>query len=93
MLREVCIVIFSVCCIFLSIPLSWVFFHSGIGFVLPFILLAIVLAYAGYDVIRLVRNSEGDVALTFMLLLIGAVLFSLIALFNFGFHLMPRGYS
>jgi len=93
MLREVSIIIFTVCCVFSIIPLAWISFPNPSAPLLGFILLGIVLFYAAYDIVRLFQKKEGEFALTFLLILIATVVFSLIILFTFGIHLMPKAYS
>jgi len=88
MLREVGIILLAVCAISLYVPLSWAFYPSSVGFDVAFILFIIVLAYAGYDIRRLIRNHEVAFAVTFLLLLIIAVVFSLVLLFTLGANLM-----
>lgn len=81
MIREVCIIIFAVCCVFSIIPLTWLLFPGPVsGPVLSMALLIIVLFYAAYDVMKLVGNREYGLARNFVLLLIVSVTLSFFAL-------------
>lgn len=92
MLREIVIILGAMGCIFLIIPLTWVFWYgSPVSFMLPLVLLAIVLAYAGFDIKKLRNNREYNIAQYFMLFLIIAIVFSFIILFEIFPYVTPKG--
>jgi hypothetical protein len=91
-LREIAIILGAMGCVFLIIPLMWVFWYgSPISFMLPLVLLAVVVAYAGYHIKKLRSNKEYDLAQYFMLFLIIAIVFSFIILFEIFPYVTPKG--
>ena len=83
MLKEIAIILGAIGCIFLIIPVYWVFYTSGpIGLSVPLVLLGIILVYALYDVTKLFENDEGNIAMYFLLSLIAAIVFSIFILFE-----------
>ena len=53
MLKEIALIFAEIGCIFLIIPLLWILPGSPSSFILPPVLLAIVLAYAVFDIKKL----------------------------------------
>jgi len=80
MLKQIGIIFAAVGCVFLIIPLLWMFVGS-LSFILPLILLAIVLVYSGFDIKRLYKNREYSLAQNFLLILVLAVILSFITLY------------
>jgi len=92
MLREIAIILGAMGCIFLIIPLMWIsWYGSPVSLLLPLVLLAIVVAYAVYDIKKLHRNRQYDLAQYFMLFLIIAIVFSFIILFIIFPYITPKG--
>jgi hypothetical protein len=87
MRKERKIIILSLCCVFLDIPLAFLAILYGlVGFTfvlyLPLLLMSIVLIYGAFDVKRLVVNNEREeagalVVILLALLLIGFIIFAL----------------
>jgi len=80
MLKQIGIIFAAVGCVFLIIPLLWMFVGS-LSFILLLILLAIVLVYSGFDIKRLYKNREYSLAQNFFLILVLAVILSFITLY------------
>jgi 4-amino-4-deoxy-L-arabinose transferase-like glycosyltransferase len=79
MLKQISIILAVVGCVFLIIPLLRMFV-GALSFILPLVLLAIVLVFAGFDMKRLYKNREYSLARNFLLILVLAVIFSFIIL-------------
>ena len=90
MVKEIGIILLAVGCIFLIIPLIWVFIGSPLSFVLPLVLLAFVLAYAAIDIKKLYKNREYDLAHYSIVSLILAILFSFLILYLIFPYVTPK---
>lgn len=80
MIREICIIVLAVCCVFSFIPLFSVF-SNAYSLFLPVSFLLIVLSYAGYDAEKLIDNGESNLANSFILFLIVAIVLSMVAVY------------
>jgi hypothetical protein len=85
MIREICIIILAVCCVFTFIPIACVVFFSPLLGFLPFALLCVVLVYAGYDAKKLYETQEHGLLQSFVLFLLFAIVLS----FNLMYLSMP----
>ena len=93
MLKEVCIILAAIGCIFLIIPLTLLApFYGSTVFGMPMIFIIIVLAYASYDVKKLRDKREYDLLYSFVLILIGAIVISTIMLFLIYPFFVPKYY-
>ena len=92
MLKEIGIVLGVIGCIFLIIPLVWVFpLGSPVSFILPLVLLAIVLVYAVLDIKKLYNKQEYALLLYLVFFLILAVVYSFFMLLAIFPYVTPRG--
>jgi hypothetical protein len=92
MLREIVIIFGAIGCVFLIIPLVWVFpLGSPVSFILPLVLLAIVLAFAVLDIKRLYNNQKYALLLYLVFFLIIAVVYSFFMLLVIFPYVTPRG--
>lgn len=91
MLKEIVIILGAMGCIFLIIPVDWIFYTSGpFSLSMPLILLGFVLAYADFHAIKLLDNNEGHIAGNFLLFLSVAIVFSFIISFEIIRYFPPR---
>jgi hypothetical protein len=92
MLKEIVIILGALGCIFLIIPLVWVFsLDSPVSFILPLVFLAIVLAYAILDIKKLYNKQKYALLLYLVFFLILAVVYSFFMLLVIFPYVTPRG--
>ena len=89
MLKQIGIVLSAIGCVFLIIPLLWMFVGS-LSFILPLILLAIVLCYAGFEIKGLWKKRELKLAQNFAVILVLAVIFSFAILYFIFPYVVPK---
>jgi hypothetical protein len=74
-----------------SARLLWILiFGNALSFILPLLLLAIVLVYAGFDIKSLYKNKEFSLAHNFLFTLILAVILSLIVFYVIFPYVTPK---
>jgi|WetSurMetagenome_2_1015567.scaffolds.fasta_scaffold437637_2 hypothetical protein len=88
-LKEICIILAAIGCVFLIIPLLWII-GGALSFILPLTLLAVVLVYAGFDTKRLCRNRQARLARYFLFFLLLAVIFSFVIFFEIAPFVTPK---
>jgi hypothetical protein len=86
MLKQIGIILMAVGCVFLIIPLVWIYTSA---LILPFILLTIVLIYTGFEIQRLNKEKE-YIARNFLLILVLAVIFSFVILYFIFPYVTPK---
>jgi hypothetical protein len=89
MIREICIIVLAVCCIFSVIP-SVSVFSNALSLLFPVCFLLIVLSYAGYDAKKLIDNGEHNLAKGFILFLIIALILSMVAVYFILPYTLPK---
>jgi hypothetical protein len=89
MLKQVCLILAAVGCVFLIIPMLWTFI-GALSFILPLILLAIVLSYSGFETKKLYQRKENSLARNFSLIIVLAVILSLVILFLIFPYVSPQ---
>jgi hydrogenase-4 membrane subunit HyfE len=87
MLKQIGIILMAVGCVFLIIPLVWIYTSA---LILPFILLTIVLIYTGFEIQRLNKEKEYSLARNFLLILVLAVIFSFVILYFIFPYVTPK---
>lgn len=81
-LKELAIILLAVGCVFLLLPLCWLFpFHFEVDFALMLFMLAIVLTYAYFDVRKLLANNQRKEAGAFILALLVVITIAWFATF------------
>lgn len=88
MIRETCIIVLAICCIFSVIPIVGVLQFNAWSLFLPVSFLLLVISYAGYDVKKLLDNGEHNLMRVFIVSLIVAIVLSMVAVY----FLLPSVY-
>jgi hypothetical protein len=94
MLKEILIVLGAIGSIFLIIPLSW-FYTCGLGsiaYILPFLLLIVVLGYAGFDIKKMRNNGKHRSANHFLKYLVAVIAISFVTLIIILPYVTPKFY-
>jgi cytochrome bd-type quinol oxidase subunit 2 len=85
MLREIAIILLAISCVLLYLPLFWIIPSVGKSFVgpvlasIPILLLSMILVYAIYNTKKLFERNKSENAMLFILVLIGAIVLSIVA--------------
>ncbi len=89
MLKEISVILAAIGCVFLIIPLLWLFV-GPVSFILPLLLLAVTLVYAGFGIKKLYNNRQDHLAHQFLLALVVAVILSFIILYIIFPYVTPK---
>ena len=83
MLKEVGIILGAMGCVFLLVPLFWLYPWGGfVEFILTICLVIVLLVYSAYDVKKMLANKQKDRAKNFIAILILTIFLSYIAVFQ-----------
>jgi membrane protein CcdC involved in cytochrome C biogenesis len=84
--KEIGIILVAIGCVFLLVPLFWLYPFTGFAeFILTLCLLAVLLIYAAFDVKAMLNSKRRAKALSFVATLILAIILSYLAVF----HILP----
>jgi uncharacterized membrane protein len=83
MLKEIVIILGAIGCIFLLVPLFWLFPFGGFAeFILTLCLLGVLLVYTAFDVKEMLNSKKRTRASSFVAILVLAILLSYLAVFQ-----------
>ena len=89
MIKEISIILAAIGCVFLIIPLIWLFI-GALSLILPLLLLAVTVVYAGFNASKLYKNRQGQLANRFLLALAFSIILSFIILYIIFPYVTPK---